>query len=86
MTDAVPAPLVVVQIKPAWQSKVSWTAVLAALVSLVTTIALGFEPETQVKILAVTQLVNSVATVVLKTWFTNTVAPQSMPAAPPSIG
>jgi len=72
-----------VQTKSAFLSKINWTQVGAAVMTLVTTNALGLDDATQVKVLAVTTLAQSVLTVVLKTWFTSTVTPESLPANPP---
>ena len=71
----------IVPVKPAWQSKINWTQVLSAGLTLITTNAFGFEAETQVKILAVVQAAQSVATIILRTWFNGTVAPASLDPA-----
>lgn len=73
-----------VEVKSAWLSKINWTQIIAAVSTLVTTNALGLDDATQVKVLAVTSIIHSVATVVLKTWFTPTVTPASV--TPPTPG
>lgn len=67
-----------VELKSAWLSKINWTAIGGAVMTLVTTNALGLEPAAQVKVLAGTQLAQSALTVVLKTWFTTTVTPAAI--------
>ena len=69
---------VLVNTKSAWFSKINWTAIGSAILTLITTNALGLDPVTQVKVLSATQLVQSVATVVFRTWFNNTVTPTSL--------
>lgn len=46
--------------------------------TLITTNALGLDDATQVKVLAATTIVQSVATIAFKTWFTPTVTPASI--------
>lgn len=85
-TSIVPPAKVTVETKSAWVSKINWLQILGAIVSLATTNVLGLDDATQAKVLAATTLAQSLGTVVLKTWFTNTITPQSMPPAPPSVG
>ena len=72
-----------VEVKSAWLSKINWTAVVAAVVSLATANVLGLEPETQVNVMALVTVSQSVATIVLKTWFTPTVTQASVTAPTP---
>lgn len=72
-----------VEVKSAWLSKINWTAIIAAIVSLATANVLAFEPATQVKIMAVVTVFQSIATIVLKTWFTPTVTAASITAPTP---
>lgn len=72
-----------VRTKTAWLSKINWVQVAGAVGTLLTTNAFGFDHATQVKVLAVTTLAQSAITVVLKTWFTNTVTPASMAPSSP---
>ncbi len=67
-----------VPVRSSWASKINWTAIGGAVMTLVTTNALGLEAQTQVKVLAATQLVQSVATVIFRTWFNNSVSPASL--------
>lgn len=71
----------IVPVKSAWLSKINWTQVISAVLTLITTNAFGLEAETQVKVLAVVQMLQSVATVILRTWFNGTVAPASLDPA-----
>lgn len=72
----------VVPVKSAWYSKINWLSIGAMVitggVAGLSANVLGFEPETQVKVMATVQAVQSLATVVLKTWFTGTVTPGSL--------
>ena len=67
-----------VPVKSSWQSKINWTAIIGAVGTLITTNALGLEPATQVKVLAVWGLAQNVATVIFRTWFNNSVSPASL--------
>jgi hypothetical protein len=64
-----------VPVKSAWLSKINWTAIGSAAVSLVTSNALGLEPQTQATILLATNLVTNVATMIFRTYFNQTVTP-----------
>lgn len=65
-----------VPIKSAWYAKINWTALGSAAATLLTTNAFGLDPQTQVTVLAVTNLITNVATVVFRTFFSNTVTAQ----------
>lgn len=67
-----------VEIKSAWYSKINWAQVLALLVTAATTNVLGLDEATQVKVLAGVQVVQSVLTIVLKTFYSDTVTPASL--------
>ena len=71
-----------VEVKPAWLSKINWVQVVGVLLSsaitLVSNRAFGLDDATTVKVLGALNLIQGIATVVLKTWFTATVAPQSI--------
>lgn len=73
----------VVPVKPAWYSKINWLQVIAAIATLVATNAFGLDETTQVKVLAITNILQSVATIVLKTWFNASVTPSSLPKDAP---
>jgi hypothetical protein len=67
-----------VPIKSAWYSKINWFSVLTGVVG-VGTWATGLLPPAQAAVVgAVTQTIQTVGTVVLKTWFTDTVTPSSV--------
>ena len=63
----------VVPVKGWHLSKINWTAIGGAAATLLTTNAFGLDAETQVKVLAVTQMAQSIATVIFRTWFNNSV-------------
>lgn len=79
MTDA-PA-TVAVQVESGWWSKTNWTQAVSA-ASTVMTLATGYKysipAEQQLTIVAIIQGIQSIATWVLKTWFTKTVTPASV--------
>jgi len=72
----------VVNVKSAWLSRINWLSIVALVltggVAGLSANVLGFEPDTQIKVMATVQAVQSFATVILKTWFTNTVTPSAI--------
>ncbi len=67
-----------VEVKSAWLSKINWTAIGGAVMTLITTNALGLDDATQVKVLAVSSCAQSGLTLVFRTFFNNTVNPASI--------
>jgi len=80
MPGEIPPTGAVVPVKSAWWSKVNWLQVGGSILTLLTTNAFGFDPATQVKVLAIVNIIQSVATIVLKTWFSPAVIANSLPA------
>lgn len=70
-----------VETKSAWYSKINWTQVAQAVVTLLTTNAFGLDDATQVKVLAGTTLATNLGTIILKTFFTPTITPASESAS-----
>jgi hypothetical protein len=71
-----------VDIKSAWASKINWTQGVAAFAMILTLVSGGkFEitADQQVDIVVTIGVVCNVATWVIKTWFTPTVTPASLP-------
>ena len=68
----------VVPVKSSWLSKINWTQIAGAAVTLLTTNAFGLDDATQVKVLAGVQIAQSAATIVLRTWYNGTVSPASL--------
>ena len=66
-----------VPVKSAWLSKINWAAIGSSVASLATTNALGLDAATQAQVLVVVNLATNVLTFVLRTWFNNSVTPQS---------
>lgn len=64
-----------VAIKSAWWSRINWTQAIAMLASVGVVFGLDLSAEEQAKIVATIQAVSSLATIVLRTWFTETVTP-----------
>lgn len=67
--------LVEVAVKSAWWSKVNWTQAIAMLASVGVIFGLNLSPEEQAKIVATIQGVSGLATIILRTWFTDSVTP-----------
>jgi hypothetical protein len=71
-----------VAVNSPWYSKINWvqlaSIVLNGLITLVGGQVLGLDPELQVKLLGVLQLIQGVSTIIIKTYFTPTVTPQSL--------
>ncbi len=67
-----------VPVKSAWLSKVNWTAIGTAVMTLITTNALGLDAATQVKVLSVTTIASNVLTIVFRTFFNGSVSPGSL--------
>ena len=71
-----------VDIKSSWLSKTNWTQVVgvaATALSLFTANKFSIPAEQQVIIVGVIQGIQSIATWIIKTWFTSTVSPASLP-------
>lgn len=72
----------VVQVKSAWVSKVNWAQVIGISASALVFFTGGkvnMPPEVQGEVVLGIQAVQAVATWVIKTWFTTTVTPGSLP-------
>ena len=67
----------VVPVKSAWLSKINWTQIGSAVVSLVTSNALGLEPQTQATVLLATNLATNLVTIIWRTYFNGTVPPSA---------
>ncbi len=70
----------VVNVQSAWFSKINWTQVVQALATVLV-IATGgkldLTPDQQLQIVGGIVVVGNLATVIMKTYFTNTITPQS---------
>lgn len=64
-----------VAVKSAWWSKVNWTQAIAMIASIGVIFGLNLSPEEQAKIVATIQGVSGLATIILRTWFTDSVTP-----------
>ena len=65
--------LVEVAVKSAWWSKINWANAIAMLATVGTVFGMDVPPEMQVKIVATIGVLSQGATVVLRTWFTDSV-------------
>lgn len=82
MSSPQPTATAVVPVTSAWTSKINWTQAVAILSSLLVLLFgpdRGLTPEQQAAIVTVITLLQGAATFVLKTWFTATVHPSSLP-------
>ena len=74
--------LATVEVKSSFLSKINWVqvagVVLSSTITLVSNRAFGLDDATTVKVLGALNLIQGVATVIIKTWFTDTIAPQSI--------
>jgi hypothetical protein len=75
-------PQALVAVKSAWYSKINWIqvggALLTTTIALVSNRVLGLDDATTVKVLGALNLIQGVATVIVKTWYTPTVTPGSI--------
>lgn len=65
----------VVPVKSAWYSKINWTQVGGALLSLATTFAAGLPPAQAALVATGINVVQGLLTIVFRTWFNNTATP-----------
>lgn len=68
-----------VDYKSAFMSKINWTQLVAMLAMLLTYFGIDLDAQTQEAVLAGIIAITTVLTWVMKTWFTTTVTPSSMP-------
>lgn len=75
-------PTATVEVKSAWWSKINWVQVVGVLLSTAITLvsgrAFGLDDATTVRVLGALNLIQGVATVIIKTWFTSTITPNSV--------
>lgn len=74
-----------VEVKSAWLSKINWTQVVAFAASVLAVKGIDLDASTQVAVVMTIQGIQGIATWVMKTWFTATVSPTSVPPASISI-
>lgn len=71
-----------VEIKSAWASKINWTQAVAAFAMVLTLVSggkMGITPDQQTAIVVTIGVACNVVTWIIKTWFTPTVTPASLP-------
>lgn len=66
-----------VEVKSAFLSKINWTQLISVLASLLVVFGFNIPPELQAQIAAAITAVSAIATIVMKTWFTQTITPAS---------
>ncbi len=75
-------PVVVVNTQSPWFSKINWTQVVqgvAAVLVIATGGKIELTPEQQLQIVGAIVIAGNLATIIMKTYFTTTVTPQSVP-------
>lgn len=72
-------PKVVVPVKSIWSSKIMWTQVVGIACMAATLFGVDIPAELQLQIVSGIVAAQGVITVILKTFFTNTVTPSSIP-------
>lgn len=72
MTDTV-----VVGVQSSWVSKINWTSMVGPAVSLAAFFGLNLSAEELTKVVIGVQALQSIATIIFKTFFTTTVTPSS---------
>jgi uncharacterized membrane protein len=73
------ASIAVVSVKSAWTSKINWVQLVSVAAVLGTVFGIDISAEDQAKIVAAVAIVSNIVTGVIKTWFTPTITPQSIP-------
>ena len=68
----------VVETKSGWASKINWTQFTGIAASLLAWVGLDVSTETLIAIIGGIQAVQAVVTVIIRTWFTKAVTPQSV--------
>lgn len=70
---------VVVPVKSAWKSKINWGVAIALAASLASFFGFDFDPATQAQVQTAITSITAVYVWLMKTFFTNTVTPASVP-------
>ncbi len=79
-----PPPSVIVDVNSAWWSKINWTQVVGfgcTVLAIVTGSRLSVPPDVQLAIVAAIQGIQALITIILKTYYTPTVTPNSLTPA-----
>ena len=80
MSNSTIVPQATVEVKSAWASKINWTQAVSLAAMLLAYFGINMTPEVQAAILAAIVAGNTIATWIIKTWFTTTVTPASVTA------
>lgn len=64
-----------VAVKSAWWSKINWVQAVTLVATVATVFGFNFSPEMQAKIVETLVAVSALATIILRTWFTESVTP-----------
>ncbi len=81
--------IVVVNTESPWFSKINWTQIvqgIAAIAVIASGGKIDLTPEQQLQIVGAIVVVGNLATIIMKTYFTTTVTPQSVPQPAIVIG
>jgi hypothetical protein len=82
-----PPAFAVVPVKSAWLSKINWTqivSIVAMVIAFATSNKFQIDVNQQAAIVVVIGVIGNGLTLVLKTWFTPTVTPASLPTVAPA--
>ena len=71
------AEVVQVEVKSTWYSKINWTAMVGPAVSIAAFFGLNLSADDLAKVVIGVQAVQSIVTMIWKTFFTTTVTPSS---------
>lgn len=83
-----PTPTIaVVPVKSAWWSKINWTQVAGPLAGLLALLGIkNVTPEQISGIILAIQTMQSIVTIIIKTFYTGTITPSSVDRIPPGAG
>lgn len=66
-----------VAVKSAWVSKLNWTQAIALLAMVLAVFGIDVPDNVKLELVALIQAVQSIASWIIKTWFTPTITPSS---------
>jgi len=67
-----------VPLKSPWLSKINWVSVIGAVAAVLLVFGVNIDPDMQAKAAGGLIALQSIITIVVKTWFTDTVTPQAV--------
>ena len=67
-----------VETKSAWASKINWTQAVALVATALALWGIDMDTQTQVAVVGVIQGTQSIATWIMRTWYTRSITPSSL--------